>query len=272
MACIRCGGMGRCHREGWGIPTNKLISFYWDQLMGEIKMTYVSNLDVMTLFSTCLVGLAERGITVQESSDFDACEARMRAIGKASFTPMLSSAFNDLSKDHAGWLILHRDGMDIGGVAARLDSLKSETLPAFWDRSYARMYDGAGALRASHACDEIRGNVMYMGEFFISKPARGSRHLLSLFTHLLFSYAALRWQPDWLYAFVRADDVRLGYASEYGFTRQYPGVHLWDKRPQGRAEGEYLVALPAHDLVRMAQFFRERPSCLLGLDSLSRVE
>ena len=161
MVSIRCGGMGRCHREGWGIPTNKLISFYWDQLMGEIKMTYVSNLDVMTLFSTCLVGLAERGITVQESSDFDACEARMRAIGKASFTPMLSSAFNDLSKDHAGWLILHRDGMDIGGVAARLDSLKSETLPAFWDRSYARMYDGAGALRASHACDEIRGNVIY---------------------------------------------------------------------------------------------------------------
>ncbi|MFP7672882.1 hypothetical protein ACG74X_05940 [Marivita sp. S0852] len=235
-------------------------------------MSIVSNLDVMTLFSTCLSGLAERGVSVHESSDFAQCEQRMTAIGKAGFTPMLSSDFNDLSKDHAGWLILHRDGRDIGGVAARLDSLNRESLSEFWARSYGRMYNGSGALKMSRNCDEIAGKVMYMGEFFIAKEARGSRHLLSLFTHLLFAYAALRWQPDWLYAFVRADDVRLGYASEYGFTRQYPGVHLWDKRPKGRAEGEYLVALPAGDLMRMAQFFRERPSCLLGVDSLKRVE
>lgn len=235
-------------------------------------MPHVSNLDVMTLFSVCLSGLARRGIAVDESSDFATCEQRMNAIGKASFTPMLSSEFNDLSKDQAAWLILRRDGSDIGGVAARLDSLNSETLSDFWDRSYRRLYHGAGTLRNSRDCDEISGNVMYMGEFFIAKEARGSRHLLSLFTHLLFSYAALRWQPDWLYAFVRADDVRLGYASEYGFTRQYPGVHLWDKRPKGRAEGEYLVALPSGDLIRMAQFFREKPCCLLGLDSLNSVE
>ncbi|WP_143152698.1 hypothetical protein [Marivita hallyeonensis] len=226
----------------------------------------------MTLFSMCQAGLAERGISIDETSDFGAAEARMTAIGKTSFTPMLSSEFNDLSKDRAVWLILQRDGTDIGGVAARLDTLWTERLTEFWARSYRRLYDGSGVLDGSRNCDEITGDVVYMGEFFIAKSARGSRNLLSLYTHLLFAYCALRWQPDWLYAFVRADDVRLGYASEYGFTRQYPGAHTWKTRPAGRAEGEYLVALPSEDLARMAQFFRMRPSCLLGVDSLKSVE
>ena len=235
-------------------------------------MTPIAKLDVMSLFGTCQAGLAQRKITIDETSDFDDAEERMIAIGKSSFTPMLSSHFNDLSKDQAVWLILQKDGQDVGGVAARHDVLWSETLTEFWERSYRRFYKGSGELNASRNCDEINGDVVYMGEFFIAKHMRGSRNLLSLYTHLLFAYCALRWQPDWLYAFVRAEDVRRGYASECGFTRQYPGAHTWKKRPAGRAEGEYLVALPADDLARMAQFFRMRPSCLLGLDSLKSVE
>ena len=235
-------------------------------------MTLVANLNVMKLFSTCITRLEERGVSIDASSDFAACEDRMRAIGKASFTPMISSEYNDLSMDHAVWLILQLDGRDIGGVAARHDTLRRERLTEFWARSYNRLYKNSGRLEASLSCDEISGNVVYMGEFFITKDARGSRHLLSLYTHLLFAYCALRWQPDWLYAFIRADDVRRGYASEYGFTRQYPGAHTWSQRPSGRAEGEYVVALPSDDLTRMAQFFSEQPSCLLGVDSLKSVE
>jgi len=235
-------------------------------------MSLVANLSVMKLFSTCITNLEARGITIDASSDFAECEDRMRAIGKASFTPMISSEHNDLSMDHAVWLILQNDGRDIGGVAARHDSLTRERLADFWQRSYHRLYKNAGRLEGSLNCDEIKGNVVYMGEFFIAKETRGSRHLLSLYTHLLFAYCALRWQPDWLYAFIRGDDVRRGYASEYGFTRQYPGAHTWSQRPSGRAEGEYVVALPSEDLMRMAQFFSERPSGLLGLDSLKSVE
>lgn len=233
-------------------------------------------LDLMTFSSSCLHSLEERGITVEESSDFQACEDRMRAIGKKSITPMISCEHNDLSKDNAGWLILRKDGEDIGGVAARHDTLISETLSEFWERSYGRLYKGQGLLRVvsdgPRPCDEISGKVIYMGEFFIAEHMRGSRHLLSLYTHLLFAYCQLRWQSDWLYAFVRADDARLGYATEYGFTRQYPGAHVWGALPKGRAVGEYLVAIQSTELADMARYFNRHPSCLLGVDSLRRVE
>lgn len=239
-------------------------------------MPDTSILDLMTFFSNCLRTLEDRGISIEESSDFQTCEERMQAIGKPSITPMISYQYNDLSKDHAAWLILRRDGRDIGGVAARHDSLISESLSSFWERSYARLYNGRGELQPDahrgRMCDEIAGQVVYMGEFFIAKDARGSRHLLSLYTHLLFTYCQLRWRPDWLYAFIRADDARRGYPAEYGFTRQYPGAHVWRNLPQGRALGEYLVAVSAHELRDMATYFNTHPSVLLGSDSLKRVE
>ncbi len=233
-------------------------------------------LDLMKLFNTCAQRLEEKGITIEESSDFQACEDRMNAIGKHAVTPMISSQHNDLSADHAVWLILRKDGVDIGGVAARHDTLISETLTSYWARSYGRLYKGKGKLHAepfaTRACDEISGQVIYMGEFFIAKGVRGSRHLLSLYTHLLFAYCQLRWKPDWLYAFIRADDARLGYATEYGFTRQYPGAHSWEALPKGRALGEYLVAIQSGELLDMARFIHHHPSCLLGVDSLRSVE
>lgn len=233
-------------------------------------------LNLMKLSATCVQSLEDKGITVEESSDFEACEARMQAIGKKTVTPMISSQHNDLSKDHAGWLILQKDGVDIAGVAARHDTLTSETLSSFWARSYGRLYRNDGQLcnatPIARPHDEISGQVVYMGEFFIAKQMRGSRHLLSLYTHLLFTYCQLRWQPDWLYAFIRADDARLGYATEYGFTRQYPGAHVWARIPKGRALGEYLVATPAQELRHMAAFFNDHPSSFLGVDSLKRVE
>lgn len=239
-------------------------------------MTKTAYLDLMKFFSTCLTQLEERGITLEDSSDFETCENRMRAIGKNGITPMISSEHNDLSKDTASWLILRKNGQDIGGVAARCDMLTDETLSSFWSRSYGRLYRGQGHLRivsdAPRPCDEITGRVIYMGEFFITEHMRGSRNLLSLYTHLLFAYCQLRWRADWLYAFIRADDARLGYATEYGFTRQYPGAHVWGSLPKGRATGEYLVAIQANELSDMARYFNMHPSVLLGIDSLKRVE
>lgn len=239
-------------------------------------MNNSSTMPLMKFSAQCLQELEKKGLTLEESSDFSNCERRMQAIGKRSITPMISSDYNDLSMDDAVWLLLKKDGKDIGGVAARIDSLYSETLSQFWERSYMRLYGrdwlSKQLSELSHSHDEISGRVVYMGEFFIERSMRGSRHLLSLFTHTLFTYCQLRWSSDWLYAFVRADDARLGYPTEYGFTRQYPGTHTWARLPKGRAPGEYLVALSSRDLTDMARYFNAHPDLLLGVDSLKSVE
>lgn len=78
-----------------------------------------SDLDVAKLFSLCLDKMKERGLGLVQTTDFEEAEDRALAIGKQSFTPMLSSAHNDFSRDDAFWLFLQRRGKDIGCVAAR---------------------------------------------------------------------------------------------------------------------------------------------------------
>lgn len=239
-------------------------------------MNWPSDLEVMKLFSLCQKMLGERGISVVQTTQFESAECRARTMGKPSITPMLSSEFNDLSKDDAFWLFLQQDGMDMGCVAARRDNLASENLSEYWARTNKRYYGMTGG-RATYAhalaaVSEIKGSVVYVGEFFIRQNARGSRNQLTLFTHLLFSYCAMKWQPDWIYAFVRRNDIRRGYGGEYGFNRQIPGAQIWPSPPPGRQSDEYLVALTRTDLFHMAEVYCRNPDLLLSSDSLTKVE
>lgn len=231
---------------------------------------------VARFFSMCERGLTERGVSVEPTTDLQDGEARMRAMQKQGFTPMLSTGFHDLSREDAFWLFLQKEGRDIAGVAARLDRLGSESLSAYWLRSYARMYDIApDAVSERHApaaVANIRGRVAYLGEFFFHPEARGSRNLYSLFTHLLFCYCQIHWRTDWQYAFIRKPDVERGLASLYGYTVQVPGAQTWLTQVPGRMSSEYLVALPACDLCHAARFYTGSPEYFLGDDTLSKVE
>lgn len=239
-------------------------------------MDHASDLDVLKMFSRCNVELNARGLDLVEVTDFEAAEARAAEMGKRSVTPMLSASYNGLSRDDAFWLFLQKSGTDVGCVAARRDNLYKETLSEFWMRSHRRYYGLSGGeqsnTHAPAAVREIHGSVVYMGEFFLKKEARGSRNQLTLFTHALHSYCFAKWRPDWIYAFVRPEDVRRGYAAEYGFVHQVPVAQIWPEPPKGRQTGEYLVAISQRDLLHMASSYCRRPELLLSVDSLTRVE
>jgi hypothetical protein len=235
-----------------------------------------SDLDVAKLFSLCSEKLRGLDLSIAQTTDFHEAEERARDMGKATLTPMLSSDFNDLSKDDAFWLFLQRSGRDVGCVATRRDNLHSETLSEFWHRTQRRYY-GLSANTASHshapaAANDIKGNVVYLGEFFIAEAARGSRNQLTLFTHALHSYVHLKWKPDWLYAFVRMQDNRKGYGVEYGFNRHIPMAQIWPSPPPGRQNGEYLTAMSKDEILHMAYCYWRNPDLLLSADSLIKVE
>ncbi|MCT4608430.1 MAG: hypothetical protein N4A70_04420 [Pelagimonas sp.] len=231
---------------------------------------------VTRLFSLCERLMLTQNLSLDVSTDFEASQRRMTAMQKDSFTPMLCSRFHDFSKDDAFYMFLRKGSKDIAGVAARLDNLHSETLSDYWTRSYARLY-GQERERISHlhapaAISEIRGRVVYLGEFYFTPSARGSRNLLRLFTNSLFSYCHLHWKPDWQYAFIRKKHIDRGYAGVYGFTRQIPGAQTWLAPPEGRSSQEYLVALPHSELIHSARYYVTNPELFLGEDTLSKVE
>lgn len=239
-------------------------------------MQQPTELDVMKFFTTCQNGLHSRGLSVDETTRFDEAECRAALMGKTKVNPLMAREYHDLSRDDAFWLFLQQDGRDVGCVAARRDSLYSEGLSEFWRRSYQRCYglktEHVPHSQAPAVVEEIRGSVVYMGEFYIKPGSRGSRHQLALFTHFLFSYCMMKWRPDWLYGFVRGDDIRKGYAGEYGFSRQVPGAQIWPSPPPGRQNDEYLVAVSRTDLFHMAKFYCSNPEFLLSVDSLTKVE
>ena len=235
-----------------------------------------SELDVAKLFSLCMGQMQRRNLEVAQATDFEEAENRAKDMGKETFTPMLSSGFNDFSRDDAFWLFLRKNGEDIGCVAARRDSLYTETLSEYWTRTqrryYGLTYREASGGHAPAALNEIRGNVVYLGEFFISQAARGSRNQLALFTHLLHAYIYLKWKPDWLYAFVRRNDNRRGYGVEYGFNRHIPVAQTWISPPAGRQNGEYLTAISREEILHMADSYCRNPDLLVCEDSLIKVE
>ncbi len=239
-------------------------------------MNLSSDLDVLKLFAHCNTELNARNLQIVQTTDFRHAEDRAIDMGKGSVTPMLSADHNDLSKDDAFWLFLQEDGKDIGCVAARRDNLHSESLSEYWTRSYRRYY-GVSEQAQSHThapavIKDIRGSVVYLGEFFISKSSRGSRHRLALFTHALHAYCFAKWRPNWLYAFIRQDDVRKGYGAEYGFVHQVPAAQAWSNPPGGRKNGEYLAVISQPDLLHMATAYCRNPELLVSVDSLTSVE
>ena len=74
---------------------------------------------------------------------------------------------------------------------------------------------------------------------------------------LLHTTIAAKWPIDWTYAMMRDRDVKLGFATNYGFSIQIPGVARWaNRRRPGAADAEWLVAMSAESLSHMMALLR----------------
>ena len=94
--------------------------------------------------------------------------------------------------------------------------------------------------------------MAYIGELFMRPGFRGSRQKLRYFMMLLHTTIATKWTVDWTYAMMRDRDVKLGFATNYGFAIQIPGVARWSEpAPTGRGSSEWLVAVSAENLSHM---------------------
>ncbi len=207
--------------------------------------------------------LIMQGWTVEQSTDFKAVPQVLQDLGKPAMTPILAPAHNDFTKTNAFWLFAYDDQGPVACISARMDDVGSEGLGAFISRAMSRSYppDNEGVLRftADHVGQQMCGRLVYIGELFVRRDARGNRDALEHFLMLAHSVAALKWGADWHYAFMRARDVNLGMDRTYWFTRRWPGVMEWTDPPAGRGESEWLVALPREDIPQVVNYYLKGP-------------
>ncbi|VAW00491.1 hypothetical protein MNBD_ALPHA07-1218 [hydrothermal vent metagenome] len=225
-----------------------------------MRGTMRNSLDLIKVGGACLNALAKEGCEVEIISDFVQAEDLVRQMGKTSLTVKLSGQFNDFTEESGFWLFMKEHGEYVTAVATRFDDVGRESMGDYMIRTMRRHYphesgrtllDFTGALPP-----RFHGHMAYIGELFVRPEKRGSLRRLRYFMILLQSCIATKWKVDWVYAMMRDRDVKRGFAANYGFSMQLPGVARWASPvPEGRGDAEWLVALPADHMAHMMRHY-----------------
>ena len=193
-----------------------------------------------------LQALQTAGFDLIAPDDYSQIESLVLATGRKAQTPMLSVSRNDFTRGDAFWLFLSLSGGGVvGGCAARFYDLRGEEFEAYLRRTSRWQYDRETDPILSVAppvAREIGGRLVYLGELEIHPEHRGKAKVLKSYFRMLQALAAMKWDFDWMYAFVPDDHVKLTDA--YGFTWKMPRAITWrDPEPQGRRNDHWMVAI-----------------------------
>lgn len=218
------------------------------------------------LIAICREKLLLDGLVVQVEQDFDVVPKIIEAIGKPYLTPKMSPFYNDFTGANCFWLLLKKDDQVVGAAGARLDDLGDGSITEYWRRTMRRHY-GHGVNEvvtdiASPLEQDLKGQLAYFGDLYFSRAAGRSLKTVRRFVLIGHMITALKWNPDWTYAFLREDDVRRGGCYHYGFNRYIPDAQFWVDPPAPRENTEYCVMTNRRDLAYMAQSFIRSPERL----------
>lgn len=192
--------------------------------------------------------LMRDGYTVREVEDVSTVPELIEQIGKSYLTPLSSPMHNDFTEGNSIWLVAEKEGEPIYLGCARLEDLGRESVGSYWSRILARAYsENAGDTVIENVRPEIErrlgGKMVYFGDLYVKRSGRGSRKALRSFVAIGHLAVSLKWNPDWIYCFVREGDVLRGAAALYGFTSLFPNPFHWVAPQPPRENSEWLAAL-----------------------------
>lgn len=211
----------------------------------------VCELSVAMLASDCVARLAEAGIHVEQTSDFELALELVQAMDKPYMTDFMSPRKNDFFEANCFWIVLRDDkGEASGMVGARMDDTGREPLSAYSVRKLRNIFPEEDSVpvqpdRLPRIADEIAGRVVYTGDLFVGNGLRTTnRRTLRTLVLLLYCSIRLKWRDfDWLYAFLRDRDVSRGAPWLYHFPRVYPLAHSWTLKPSVETGEHWLAAM-----------------------------
>jgi GNAT superfamily N-acetyltransferase len=210
-----------------------------------VGMNYVQ---VMEAYARLRAGLADLHLQLDEGADFGRALELVNEMGRAGLTEHFSPDLNTYTPPVAFWLrAVDGGGATVAFAAARLDDLGPMTLVDYWRAYWRRCYPAASG-RCELAADQpafsaaVTGRVVYLGEMWVHPDWRG-RGLASLFAPAIQLLALARWEPDWLYVWMRPSLYRSGFDNlTCAFSRVYPrGIH-W-RTPPATIDDDLCVAM-----------------------------
>lgn len=206
------------------------------------------------------------GLVVHVEQDFETVPKIIETIGKPYLTPKMSPFYNDFTGENCFWLLLKKDDQVVAAAGARLDDLGTGSITEYWRRTMRRHY-GQGETEmvtqiAPPLEQDLKGRLVYFGDLYFSRSAGRSLKTVRRFVLIGHMISALKWNPDWTYAFLREDDVRRGGNFHYGFNRYIPDAQFWLDPPAPRENTEYCVMINRRDLGYLAEAYVRSPERL----------
>jgi hypothetical protein len=238
-----------------------------DPMAPDRRSPTATELNVALLAAECAARLADAGIRVEQTSDFELAMATVAEMDKPYLTDFLSPRKNDFFESNCFWLML-RDGQGgpSGMVGARMDDTGREPLSAYSARKLRNLFPEEAEVpirpdRLPRIAQEISGRVVYTGDLFVGAGLRTTnRQMLRTLVLLLYSTIFLKWQPfDWIYAFLRDRDVSRGAPWLYHFPRVYPLANSWTLRPSVQTGEHWLAAMDRLEFVDMLSTYLAAP-------------
>ncbi len=194
-----------------------------------------------SVFARVICGLESRlfqlGLRMEYGSDFDKFERFAEATDKRVLSEHFQVALNTYTPENAFWLrAVTEEGETIALGAVRLDLLGAQTLDRHLAKYWKRCYPGELGNGATLATDqprylrEVSGRVCYLGELWVARLWQGKKVHIH-FSPLAMAIALQRWNPDWLYCWVRPKMWCKRYPLAYGFSAVHPVGVRWDEKP-----------------------------------------
>ncbi|MBO9451467.1 hypothetical protein J7426_14430 [Tropicibacter sp. R16_0] len=194
------------------------------------------------------------GLEIEEISDVSEIPNLVKAAQKPYLTPLSSPEFNDFTWSNSIWLVAKRAGQPVYLGCARLEDIGGEPIESYWSRTFSRAY-GHGFTKQiignvrPEITRNLKGRLVYFGDLFVCETERGSRNKLRAFIAIGQLAAVLKWNPDWIYCFVRKRDIMRGASALYGFNRNFGPPFDWVGTPPApRDRSEWLVGVSREDL------------------------
>lgn len=181
--------------------------------------------------------LFEIGVRVEYGTDFALLEHLLRKTSKERLTEHFSTALNTYTPANAYWLRAYsEDGETVAVGAVRLDDLGTMSLGKYIANYWHRCYPdaaGDGARASRHQprfLSEVSGRVAYLGDLWVARLWQRKRiheHL----TPLAVVVTLQKWDPDWLYCWIRPGAWSKRYPMAYGFSAVHPVGIRWETQP-----------------------------------------
>lgn len=202
--------------------------------------------------------LAERGISVEIILDYSRVSALIEEAGKDYLTPFSSPDHNDFTDQNCIWLCGFDEAGPVMLGAARLEDLGGEGLETYWPRIFKRAYPDGGSARIGSISPAISsvvgGRLVYFGDLFVAKRMRSMRGKLQAFTAIGHLLCSLKWEPEWIYCFLRSRDAARGAGYAYGFNWIERRPYRWlAQPPMGRSNDECAAFLSRRSMPAMVE-------------------